>query len=151
MNHWFDLNGPLTYNLNHWFDLNGPLTYNLNHWFDLNGEAVNTNVIIWIIGLTWQERIRLLHPLMTNTKPNFDIGSNLSPLAIQCISMFILCCVFVLFVFVMGLVYPILLVSPDCPFLIDPPVFFKVYLILLCIVKSFSHFPIVISSLLCHL
>jgi hypothetical protein len=35
----------------------------------------------------------------------------------------ILCCGFVLFVFTLGLVYPMLPVSLDCPFLIAPLVF----------------------------
>jgi len=35
----------------------------------------------------------------------------------------ILCCVFVLFVFVLCRMYPILPVSLDCPFLIAPSVF----------------------------
>ena len=39
----------------------------------------------------------------------------------------ILCCVFVLFVFVLCLVYPMLPVSQDCPFLIAPSVFSNVY------------------------
>ena len=40
----------------------------------------------------------------------------------------ILCCIFVLFVFVLCLVYPMLLVSLDCLFLITPSVFSNVYL-----------------------
>jgi hypothetical protein len=39
----------------------------------------------------------------------------------------ILCCVFVLFVFVLCLVYLMLSVSLDCPFLITPSVIFNVY------------------------
>jgi len=39
-----------------------------------------------------------------------------------------LCCVFVLFVFVLCPVYPMLPVSLDCPFLIAPSVFSNVYL-----------------------
>ena len=38
------------------------------------------------------------------------------------------CCVFVLFVFVLCLVCPMLPVSVDCPFLIAPSVFSNVYL-----------------------
>ena len=42
----------------------------------------------------------------------------------------ILCCVFVLFVFVLCLiVYPMLPVSLDCPFLIVPSVFSNVYIL----------------------
>jgi len=40
----------------------------------------------------------------------------------------ILCCVFVLFVFILCLVYPMLLVSLDCLFFIAPSVFSNVYL-----------------------
>jgi hypothetical protein len=39
-----------------------------------------------------------------------------------------LCCVFVLFVFVLCLVCPMLPVSLDCPFLIAPSIFSNVYL-----------------------
>ena len=40
----------------------------------------------------------------------------------------ILCCVFIMFVFVLCLVYPMLRVSLDCQLLIAPSVFFSVYL-----------------------
>jgi hypothetical protein len=43
-------------------------------------------------------------------------------------SQHILCCVFVSFVFVLCLVYPMLPVSLDCLFLITPSVFSNVYL-----------------------
>jgi hypothetical protein len=43
----------------------------------------------------------------------------------------LLCCVFVLFVFVLCLVYPMFPVSLDCPFLIAPSVFSNVYFTLL--------------------
>ena len=38
-----------------------------------------------------------------------------------------LCCVFVLFVFVLFLVYPILPVSQDCPYLIASSIFSNLY------------------------
>ena len=38
-----------------------------------------------------------------------------------------LCCIFILFVFVLFLMYPVLPVSLDCPFLIAPSVFSNVY------------------------
>jgi hypothetical protein len=40
----------------------------------------------------------------------------------------ILCCVFILFVFVLCLVYAMLPVSLNCPFLITPSVFSDIYL-----------------------
>ena len=40
-----------------------------------------------------------------------------------------LCCVFVLFVFVLSFVYPLLTYSLNCPFLIAPSVFSNVYVL----------------------
>jgi hypothetical protein len=58
--------------------------------------------------------------------------------------LFILCCVFVLFVFVWCLVYPVLSVSLDCPFLIAPSVFSNVY----CYCVYCLRFRVVVLDLL---
>jgi hypothetical protein len=50
---------------------------------------------------------------------------------------YILCCVFVLFVIVLSLVYPMLPVSLDCPFLIAPSFFSKVYLLQISRLRQF--------------
>ena len=65
--------------------------------------------------------------------PKLFVGGFMSYLRYLCLFAYcgvqhILCCIFVLFYFVLCLVYPMLPVSLDCPFLIAPSVFSNVYL-----------------------
>ena len=63
----------------------------------------------------------------------------------------ILCCVFVLFVIVLSLVYPMLPVSLDCPFLIAPSFFSKVYLLQISRLRQFSWMNMSLTNKILHI